>query len=133
MRETGMAGNIEVTTTLDASKGEVTVSIGSADTRIDTREGVGGKPTGKPLPLFQHRPKATSLILVPVSKAEYLAAPQSMRRFNLKTRQHSVYKANPRAGDGKYLVAELVRKPARAMIRRISADIGAEVRRRAGK
>jgi hypothetical protein len=105
-RRTGRSGDIEVVTSV--SETEVRVSIGSADLAKAK---------------YVHRPGRLSLVRVEVSEAEYWRTPKKLRA-NFKPFKASkgrpadsgtgpyVWRINPDASDGKFLVPELVRKPA---------------------
>lgn len=114
-RETGLSGQIVAVTTIDSARGEVRVSVGSTDTRK------AGK-SGKPVPLFVHRPGLASEELVEVSHAEYWATPNASRRQYPK-----VLRPNPNAGDGKFLVPELLRKPLRARVKIMAGKIATHI------
>jgi hypothetical protein len=83
-RRTGKSGDIEVVTTVDASRDEVRVGVGSVDTRTVQAGKLGGSGAngGKkrvaggrtvPLAAFVHRPWRTTLRAKAVEQAEWWA------------------------------------------------------------
>ncbi|HYF53372.1 MAG TPA: hypothetical protein VEA41_03855 [Salinarimonas sp.] len=131
-RRTGLTGQIEVFTTIDAARNEVRVGIGSLDTR---------KSGGKPRWVMVRRASPTSMIKVEVSVEEYWQTPRALRAnfhplpADEKKRRPAdvgtgpyVFKANPKAGDGKSLEVELVRKPAKARMTAIAPELAAAFR-----
>lgn len=105
-RRTGRSGDVEVVTTV--SEAEVRVSVGSVDLQKAK---------------YVHRPGKLSRVKVEVSVADYWKTPKKMRA-NFKPLPSGpgraadegtgpyVWRANPNASDGRFLVTELVRKPA---------------------
>lgn len=150
-KETGLSGDIQCITTVDLSKSEVRVSIGSVDSRVvqaykkkndgtadDATRQVGGK--SKPVVAFVHRPGPYALVKVEVTAEEYWKTAKDMRAnfkplpANPKTGFAGdkgagpfVWKISPKASDGKYLLAELVRKPAARMVARITPQLGRDI------
>jgi hypothetical protein len=121
-KKTGRSGDIGVTTTFDSAKGEVRVSVGSRDTRT------AGK-SGKPLPVFVHRPNATSTILKDVGHDEWWKRYKAGRPVGPYP---MAYEHNPAANDGRFLLVELVRKPMQAKVKAIIPDLGAAIALKAG-
>ncbi len=121
-RRTGLSGQMAVRESIDLTKGEITFSVGSTDTR---------RANGKPVPVFVRRPGRTSTVLKVVTTREYFAAPVAMRGPWLpgppKTPQ--LFVPNPAASDGKLLISELLRKPMRKRVKAIVQDMAAELRR----
>lgn len=121
-RVTGLSGDIRVVQTIDASKGEIRISIGSTDKRL---------AGPKPLPVFVKRPGRFAVDLVPVTPAEWYATPKSMRGAWLPTipKTPQVFRPSPRASDGKAILNEFVKKPGRALAKamagRLAEQIGA--------
>lgn len=102
-KQTGKAGAIDVFTTLDGAKGEVRVTIGTTDTRMEGR---------RPTPTMVRRPGPLSQITKKGVKGRI---------------------PNPKASDGKFLMVELVRKPATAMIKAITPALGRAIAARAAR
>lgn len=120
-RRTGRSGQIVVRETVNLTDGTITISVGSADTRTAGR---------KPVPVYVHRPTRTSTIQVQVTPDEWYAAPQSMRapwRPGPGGKVPYLHRPNPKASDGKHLLGELVKKPMKKRIRRLSREIAKEV------
>ena len=110
---------------VDVTRGEWRVSVGSADRRT---VGKGGKP----LPVYVHRASRASIIEVDCTPDEWYALPESLRapwRQGRGKRIPQRKKLNPRASDGKYLLQVLVKGPMKAKIKAIAARIGEAVRR----
>ena len=113
-RRTGASGDIQVVTTV--SETEVRVSVGSTDTKM-----VGSKQRA----LLVHRAGRLGLVKVQVTEDEFYKTPQKLRA-NFKPLPADpkknrpadvgtgpyVWVLNPNASDGKFLIPELVRKPA---------------------
>lgn len=112
-RETGLGGDIEVITTLTDT--EIRLSIGSTD---DRRAG------GKPLPVFIHRPGPLSLVEVEATREEWWAEKKAGKKVGPFPK---IYVLNPKAGDGKYLLEELIKKPTRAAARKAIREIRKEI------
>jgi hypothetical protein len=107
---TGRSGRIDTSTTISPT--EVRVTIGSTDTR---------RAGGKPLPVYIHRPgpfSQKSRRATAAEAAQQLAAGMSPKRA------WWVRYDNPKAGDGKYLVPELLVRPTRKRLKIISARLG---------
>lgn len=132
-KDTGLTGDIGVVTTIDNVKGEIRVSVGSRDTRKAPK-------TGKPIPVYVHRPAATAMIRKQVTHEEYWAAPKGQRAnyhplpANPKTGFKGdttpgpfLWVKSPKASDGKFLLAELVRKPAKAKVKLLAGNLGARI------
>lgn len=126
-RRTGLSGRIETLLLIDATAGTVRISVGSTDSRL---------ADGKPLPVYVHRPRATSTVLVdaPTTQAWYDALPALRGPWRTRadgSRWPQVYAPNPAASDGAYLLQTLVKSPFRRLVRRVVADLGQEIARRA--
>jgi len=122
-RRTGLTGQIVVRETVNLTDGTITISVGSADTRVAGRT---------PVPVYVHRPTRTSTIQVAVTPDEWYAAPASMRapwRPGPRGRTPYLHRPNPKASDGKHLLVELVKKPFKKRIRKLSREIAKEVAR----
>lgn len=135
-RETGKSGDIRVVTTFDQGRGVVTVSIGSTDIRT------AGK-TGKPVPVYVHRPRSTSTVMKQVDRRTWYATPEIRRgpirvgdqiykpskgaRVAESSLRYFVHEASARAGDGKYLLTELVRKPARVLVKDVARELSKQI------
>ena len=121
-RRTGQSGDIVATETVDVSRGEIRISVGSTDPRV---------AGSKPVPVYVHRPTRTSTILVDVTPSEWYAAPESLRGpwrpgpTGKKVPQ--MHKPNPDASDGKHLLPVLVRAPMKKRAKAITAAIAKEV------
>ena len=124
-RKTGLSGQIRVVETVDLAKGEVRVSVGSADKRTSG---------GKPVPVWVRRPGRLSVVRVPVSAREWFGAPESMRA-NFKagpndppgTSPPYLFAPNPKASDGKKPIDELVKKPVRKRMKASAEALGAAI------
>ena len=116
-RKTGASGDIQVVTTFDSAKGEVKVSVGSTDKRQ------AGK-SGTVVPVFVHRPTATSVVDTEVSSREFYATPKPLRFFDEKTKRFFVQKSNPKASDVKQLLPVLVRAPMQAKVKSLLPELG---------
>lgn len=140
-RRTGSSGDIEVVTTV--GENEVRVSMGSTDLRKA---------------IYVHRPGATSMIAVEIAEGEYQRVKVAQHKagkaallinaegvFHAKHAQkdrgieaNHFYKLAPnlKASDGKHLLPELIRKPAKvridAAMPRIQAAIARQLARGAG-
>lgn len=121
-KETGLSGDIQVVTTV--SDTEVRVGIGSTDRRT------AGK-TGKPLPVMVHRPTARSLKRVEVTRADYFKAPERLRHF--EDGKFYLDSPNPLASDGKYLLQELVRKPAKVKLQALAPELARLLAQKMGR
>lgn len=109
-RETGKSGAIDVVTTIDATRGEVRVSIGSTDDRV---------VNGKPMPVYVHTPGLLATEARTVSHKEYFDTPKVRRRKYPKI-VDLVNHPDP----NRFLLVDLVRKPVRARVKAISPEIG---------
>lgn len=122
-RRTGQSGDIDAVESVDVARGELRVSVGSTD---DRRAG------NKPVPVFVHRPRRTSMLVVDCTPDEWYALPKSLRRPwrtgpSGKVAQRAI--ANPKASDGKFLLQELVKGPMRKEVKRIAAELGEDIAR----
>jgi hypothetical protein len=117
-RRTGKSGDIVRTTTF--GNGEVRVSVGSTDTRIDPDK-------GKRVPYYVRRPGPLSVVDKKVTQGEWWAAKKAghpVRMYGPKgKRTYIVEEPNPRASDGKYLVVELVRKPVNKRLKVLAGKV----------
>lgn len=123
-RETGSSGDIRVVTTIEAARGEIRLSVGSTDRRT---------AGGRPVPVYVHRPRATSTILKVVTPREYFAAPASMRgpwKPIGGKRVPQIFVPNPGASDGKFLLQTLVRGPVKARVAKLGLTISSAIRQR---
>lgn len=110
-RESGASGEIRAVTTITPKS--VRVDVGSTDRRT---------VKGKPVVVYVHRPFATSIVYEAVSPAEFWKTPERMRgKFP------TVKRPNPKASDGKYLLAELVKKPVKALRKRAAKELGSKI------
>jgi hypothetical protein len=142
-RETGKSGDIQVVTTIDASRGLVRVSIGSTDTRK------AGK-TSKPLAAFVHQPWGTSLRAKAVTREDWFAwrrkgAPvlpppddawwagatngrrngEGLKRGLWYIQTTGAAEGHVLAPKGKgYLIQTLVRTPAKGMVTTLAPELG---------
>ena len=106
-RRTGKSGDIQ--TSLEVQEDRVVVKVGSTDTRT----GKGGKPAV----VYVHRPGALSVTTRPATQAEY----HQRRSQGMDAKEaYWIPVPNPLAGDGKFLLPELVKTPFR---RRVKASI----------
>ena len=119
-RETGKSGDITAGWTEAGDR--LTFSIGHNDSRLD-------KKKGKPILYYVHRPGPLSTKSRKATASEReadIAAGRTPRRY--------VQYPNPRASDGKYLVVELIRKPAnegkRKVAQRLAGRITEAIKRR---
>ena len=121
-RRTGRSGDIIATETVDVSKGEIRISVGSADTRI---------AGSKPVPVYVHRPTRTSSILKDVRPDRWYSTPAALRgpwRMGVDGKKiPTIHIPNPDASDGKHLLPVLVRAPMRKAAKAISKAIAKEV------
>jgi hypothetical protein len=112
-RETGKSGTLDVITTIDVSRGQVRVSLGSTDDRV------AGK-TGKPVPVFVRAPAADSLVLKVVDHKTYWETPE-----NLRGKYPKIKVRNPLAvASPKFLLQELVKAPFKREIKRLTPELG---------
>jgi hypothetical protein len=128
-RRTGRSGYIERVTTFDASKGEVRVSVGSADTRLDPQK-------RKPTPLFVRRPGRLSVVRRVVTQGEWWAWKKAGKPVAPRIRGAAPWQIevpNPKASDGKFLIVELVRKPVQARIPRLAPELAQAISVKAAK
>lgn len=128
-RQTGSSGDVRVVTTVTPD--EVRVSVGSADLTKAR---------------YVHRPGPLSTVAEEISEADYYAAKRAggLRASTVFHARQSdagrgvvagkYYKRvpNPRAGDGKFLVVELVRRPMTAKVKAITPELGRAIAERAG-
>lgn len=116
-RRTGKSGNIEVVTTVTPT--EIRVAIGSTDL-------AKAKYVHRPGPLSQITRKAKG---ADFASGKALASPPGKRISG----RGVVTEDNPKASDGKFLLQELIGKPARKMIKRLQnllpAEMDAQVRK----
>lgn len=133
---TGQSGQMEVTTTIDQTRGVVRVSVWSADQRR-----VGKKQIAPAA--YIHRPGANSVALAVVTEAEYYAAPKSTRfcraRIDgakwkvptpgIKAGDYVVQVHNPRASDGKKLAPVFIYGPGKSRIAAALPEIGTALAR----
>ena len=121
-RRTGQSGDIVVTETVDLSRGEIRIGVGSADPRV---------AGSKPVPVYVHRPRKTSTVEVDVSPREWFDAAESIRapwRVGAGGKKiPRLHRPNPEANDGKFLLPTLVRAPMKKRVKAISAAIAKEV------
>lgn len=129
-RRTGRSGNIDTVTTV--SDTAVRVSVGSTD--LEKAK-------------YVHRPGRLSTAAVEITAAEYRAekakggalaklvfhARKDRRDAGVKAGRFYKLIGNPKASDGKYLLPELVTKPAKAKSKEIIRDLGAAIATRAGR
>lgn len=120
-RLTGRTGDIQVVTTV--SDDEVRVSVTST-----TRDA-----------LYVHRPGPLSTVAVEIDKATYERGKNGRRASlyfharadqpgrKVKAGRYYELRPNPDAGDGKYLVPELIRKPVKLKIQAIKGDLGRSI------
>ena len=110
-KETGGSGEIRAVTTITPAS--VRVDVGSSDQRT---------VKGRPVVVFVHRPYATSVIYEAVTPAEFFRTPERMRG-----KYPTVKRPNPKASDGKFLLQELVKKPVKALKKRIAKELGQRI------
>ena len=128
-KRTGKSGAIDRVTTLDSGRSEVRVSVGSTDTRQDSK----GKGI---VPYFVRRPGPLSTIRKVVTPEEWWAWKKAGKPVAPKLRGQPPWQIevpNPEASDGKYLVVELIRKPVAARLREITPELGRAIAARATK
>ncbi len=110
-RQTGLSGDIVVTTTV--SPDEVRVGLGSSDTRTNG--------SGKNVALFVHRPGRLSLAPREVTRGEWWAWKKAGKPVGKGGSPHgadwTIYEASGEASDGANLMSEFVRKPMTARMR----------------
>jgi hypothetical protein len=114
-KKTGKSGDIQVVTT--ASENEVRVSVGSTDT---------GKIGNKPRAVLIHRRGRLSLEPKLVSRAEWWAwkkAGKPVGKAGTTGDSWTIHVPSDKASDGKFLVAELIRKPMRAKVKAITPEL----------
>jgi hypothetical protein len=113
-RQTGASGDIVVVETVDIDREELRFSVGSTDDRTSR---------GKPVPVYVHRPGRLSTVLRECTVAEYFAAPKSMRGPWLpgNPRKPQLFRPNPKASDGKPILAEFVKRPTKAAVKAIAS------------
>lgn len=137
-RETGRSGDI-VKGAPESTRSAIRIFVGSTDTRV------AGK-SRKPIPYFVHRPRATSTVSTEVSRATWYATPDYRRgpimlgdevyrpregvRVPAASLRYLIHADNPTAGDGKYLVPELLTKPTRAARKAVAATLAARIVKR---
>lgn len=139
-RETGKSGDIQVVTTADLDRGEVRVSIGSAD---DRKAGKGGKPVA----VFVHRASSRTLRARAVTQEDWWAwkrrgAPTLPPPFDewWRRKEHGRGLARDRwyvlmtgSGEDKnvatpgsagyWLLQDLVKKPGRKLAKEMASDV----------
>lgn len=124
-RQTGRSGDLEVVTTFNDR--EVRVSLQSTDTSR-----VGSKPR---VALIR-RPGRLSLVDEYVTQGEWWEHKKAGRPVgptgSVGKSDWVIKVANPNAGDGRYLLNELIRKPMRARIRALAPALGRAIARKAG-
>lgn len=101
--ETGLSGDIQTRTLIDLQRGVVSVSVGSTDTRM-----AGNKPRV----VWIHAPygDSTTEKIVAVDHKTYWETPAVKRReYPMIARR--VLNTKGRGKGGRYLIAELIRKP----------------------
>ena len=129
-RRTGTSGNIERFTTV--SDKEVRVSVGTTDLAKAK---------------YMHRPGPLSLVVVEITRSEYNVTKKqkgltAKTVFRAKRNKESAgivadrcYRivSNPKASDGKYLLQELIGKPARRKVKEITPALGRAIAARVRK
>ena len=106
-KRTGQSGTIE--TALEVREDRIIVKVGSTDSRV----GKGGKPAV----VFVHRPGSLSIVTRPATADEY----HKRRSQGMDAKEaYWIPVPNPLAGDGKFLLPELVKTPFR---RRVKASV----------
>jgi hypothetical protein len=129
-RRTGKSGKIDRVTTLDSARSEVRVSVGSTDTRQDSK----GKGV---VPYYVRRPGPLSLVDRYVTQGEWWAWKKGSKPVGKAGTTGKadwvIREPNPKASDGKYLVVELIRKPMTARLREITPELGRAIAARATK
>jgi hypothetical protein len=136
-RRTGQSGQMEVTTTIDARRGVIRVTVGSSDPRR-----VGKKALAPAA--YVHRPGPNPVALKVVTEAEYFAAPASTRYCRAKRDGKSWKVPSPeikagdyvvqvagRASDGKKLSPLFVFAPGKRAVAAALPEIGAAMARAA--
>lgn len=118
-RDTGKSGAIAVVATIDATRGEVRVSVGSTDPR---------RAGNKPIVAFIRAPGRTSLVLKKVDHKTYWATPAPLRHEYPFVKVH-----NPKSANGEYLLQALIRTPMRGRIKGIGAELAKAIVARAGR
>lgn len=127
---TGKSGDVQVVTTI--SPDEVRVSVGSTD--LDRAK-------------YIHRPGPLATVAKEIDAATYYAIKRAgggraKTVFHAKTTSKvdgveagKFYEKaiSPRASDGRYLLAELIRKPMTLKVRAITPELGRAIAARAGR
>lgn len=127
-KETGLSGDIRVVTTIKG--GEAIVTAGSTDTRT------AGKKNA-PVPAFVRSPSRLSLVKKQVTHTVYWSTQKELRAnyhplpANPKTGFPGdppgsgpfILASNPKASDGKLLLAKFIRKPAHDGVGNLVAKI----------
>ena len=126
-RVTGKSGQMAVTTTIDAAKGVIRVTVGSSDDRR-----VGKKALAPAA--YVHRAERLATELQVVTREQFLSAPQSTRVgrarrastiTGAKVGDYLIRIASPRASDGKKLSPLFVFAPGKRAITAALPKIGA--------
>lgn len=112
-RESGKSG--VVLASWEEKGDQLVFKIGNSDTRLDKR-------TGKPVLYYIHRPGPLSSRSRKATEAEREADRAAGRRPRVWTQY-----PNPRASDGKFLMVELIRKPANAGKRKVAERLAARI------
>lgn len=112
-RESGKSG--VVSAAWEEKGDKLNFSVGNNDNRRD-------KKTGKPILYYIHRPGPLSTHSRKATASEREADIAAGRKPRVR-----VNYPNPKASDGKYLVVELIRKPAREGQRKVATRLGAQI------
>ena len=112
-RETGKSGDVRAS--WEESGDRLHFKIGNSDKRTDKR-------TGKPILFYVHRPGPLSEVSRKSTEAERI---EMVQRGERASRYIKV--PNPKASDGRYLLAELITKPMNDAKRKIAARLGRRV------
>ncbi len=114
---TGKSGDIVVVTTVTPT--EIRVAIGSRDVARAK---------------YVHRPGPLSRIKVPATRADFVSGAALASPKGKKIQGRGVKEIdNPKASDGKFLLQELIGKPARAMLKRLEVRVGPAIVERIGR
>ena len=120
----GRSGDIRTAITIDPELGNVSVSVGSVDTR---------RSKEKPTVVFVHAPFPGSLQQTLVSEEEYIASPEHIRAWiDHKKTKYFVWKPPKQPATGKYLLETLVKAPMRAKLKQLSQSIQDRAAKAAG-
>ena len=126
-RVTGKSGQMAVTTTIDAARGVIRVTVGSSDDRR-----VGKKALSPAA--YVHRAERLATELQVVTREQFLSAPQSTRVgrarkastiTGAKVGDYLIRVSSPRASDGKKLSPLFVFTPGKRAIAAALPKIGA--------